>query len=55
MKHRVNEELLEKELRKCEDNQDATWMSNINFYIKMYMVVWVYLQVPCRNEFRKEL
>ncbi|XP_073247388.1 glutaredoxin-like protein C5orf63 homolog isoform X1 [Porites lutea] len=24
MKHRVNEELLEKELRKCEDNQDAT-------------------------------
>ena len=25
MKHRVNEELLEKELRKCEDNQDATY------------------------------
>lgn len=24
MKHRVNEELLEKELRKCEGNQDAT-------------------------------
>ena len=25
MKHTVNEELLEKELRKCEDNQDATY------------------------------